>query len=145
LCASFLAPQRLVASDGGILFSEALAAEGAIVFAKACDLGLEGIVSKREGSFYRCARSQQLAQDQEPEFRQDVTGYMIKIAVTAEAFAAIEATLPLGTVGVEPKPNEKGEREIWLDDGALNRLRLMRGPDESYSDAILRLAARETH
>jgi hypothetical protein len=39
-----------------------------------------------------------------------------------EAFAAIEVTLPLGTVGVEPNANEKGEREIWLDDGALNRL-----------------------
>jgi hypothetical protein len=58
---------------------------------------------------------------------------MIKIAVTAEAFAAIEATLPLGTVGVEPKANEKGEREIWLDDGALNRLRLMRGPGRAIA------------
>jgi hypothetical protein len=29
----------------GILFSEALAVEGAVVFAKACELGLEGIVS----------------------------------------------------------------------------------------------------
>jgi hypothetical protein len=66
---------------------------------------------------------------------------MIKIAITDEAFAAVEATLPLGTVGVEPRPNEKGEREIWLDDGALNRLRLMRDPGESYSDVILRLAA----
>jgi hypothetical protein len=27
----------------GILFSETLAAEGAIVFAEACDLGLDGI------------------------------------------------------------------------------------------------------
>jgi hypothetical protein len=35
----------------GILFSEALAAEGEVVFAKACELGLEGIVSKRPGSF----------------------------------------------------------------------------------------------
>jgi hypothetical protein len=65
--------------------------------------------------------------------------YMIRIAITAEAFAAIEATLPLGTVGVEPKANEKGEREVWLDDGVLNRLHLMRGPGESYSDVILRL------
>jgi len=32
---------------------KALAAEGAVVFAKACDLGLEGIVSKRAGSLYR--------------------------------------------------------------------------------------------
>jgi hypothetical protein len=65
---------------------------------------------------------------------------MIRISITAEAFAAIEATLPLGTVSVEPKANENGEREIWLDDGALNRLRLMRAPGESFSDAILRLA-----
>jgi ATP-dependent DNA ligase len=34
---------------GGIVFSEALADEGAVVFAKACELGLEGIVSKRAG------------------------------------------------------------------------------------------------
>jgi bifunctional non-homologous end joining protein LigD len=49
--------QRLVAGVGGILFSEALAAEGEVVFAKACELGLEGIVSKRAGSLYRCGRS----------------------------------------------------------------------------------------
>jgi bifunctional non-homologous end joining protein LigD len=39
--------QRLVTGVGGIVFSEALAAEGVVVFAKACELGLEGIVSKR--------------------------------------------------------------------------------------------------
>jgi hypothetical protein len=33
------------------VFSEAPPAEGGIVFAKAWELGLEGIVSKREGSF----------------------------------------------------------------------------------------------
>jgi bifunctional non-homologous end joining protein LigD len=49
--------QRLVAGVNGILFSEALAAEGAVVFEKACALGLEGIVSKRQGSFYRNGRS----------------------------------------------------------------------------------------
>jgi bifunctional non-homologous end joining protein LigD len=43
--------QRLVAGVGGILLSEALA-EGAVVFAKACELGPEGNVSKRAGSFY---------------------------------------------------------------------------------------------
>jgi hypothetical protein len=69
---------------------------------------------------------------------------MIRIAVTAEGFAAIEATPPFGTVGVGPTPSEKGEREIWLDDGALNKLRAMRGPGETYSDVILRLAAAET-
>jgi bifunctional non-homologous end joining protein LigD len=47
----------LVASVEGILFSQVLAAEGAVVFAKACELGLEGIVSKRQGSFYRSGKS----------------------------------------------------------------------------------------
>jgi ATP-dependent DNA ligase len=30
-----------------------LAAKGAVVFAKACELSLEGIVSMRQGSFYK--------------------------------------------------------------------------------------------
>ena len=47
----------LVAGVGGILFSDALVAEGALVFAKACELGLEGIVSKRAGSLYRSGAS----------------------------------------------------------------------------------------
>ena len=34
-----------------IQFSEALAVEGAVAFARACELGLEGIVSKRAGWF----------------------------------------------------------------------------------------------
>ena len=47
----------LVGGVSGILFSEALVAEGELVFAKACELGLEGIVSKRAGSFYRSGTS----------------------------------------------------------------------------------------
>jgi hypothetical protein len=65
---------------------------------------------------------------------------MIRIAITAEAFEAIAATLPLGSVAVEPAANEKGERRIWLEPTVLNKLRAMRGPGESYSDVILRLA-----
>jgi hypothetical protein len=44
-------------------------------------------------------------------------------------------------VGYENETNEKGERLIWLDHGVVSRLRAMRGPGESYSDAILRLVA----
>ena len=58
----------LVAEASGISFSEALAAEDAIVFAKACELGLEGIVSKREGSFYRCGRSRNWLKAKNPNF-----------------------------------------------------------------------------
>jgi hypothetical protein len=33
---------------------------------------------------------------------------MIRVTITAEALAAIERTLPIGTVGVEREVNEKG-------------------------------------
>ena len=41
------------------LFSKTLSAEGALVFAKACKLGLEGIVAKRAGSGYRSGNRRQ--------------------------------------------------------------------------------------
>jgi ATP-dependent DNA ligase len=44
-------------SGGGDRSSKALAADGEMVFKKACELGLEGIVSKRAGGFYRNGRS----------------------------------------------------------------------------------------
>ena len=59
---------RLVADVDGILFSEAFAVEGAVVFAKACELGLEGIVSKREGSFYKSGRSGNWLKTMNPDF-----------------------------------------------------------------------------
>jgi ATP-dependent DNA ligase len=40
----------------------------AVAFAKACELGLEGIVSKREGSFYRCGRSRNWQKTKNPNF-----------------------------------------------------------------------------
>ena len=64
---------------------------------------------------------------------------MIRIAISQAAFDAICVTLPLGSVGYENKTNEKGERLIWLEPTVVNRLRAMRSPGESYSDAILRL------
>jgi len=71
---------------------------------------------------------------------------MIRIAITAEAYAAIAETLPLGSVGVQPEDQrapgtDQGERHIWLDEGVVNKLKFLRGPGESYSDVILRLAA----
>jgi ATP-dependent DNA ligase len=38
------------------------------VFAKACELGLEGIVSKREGSFYRSGKSRNWLKMKNPDF-----------------------------------------------------------------------------
>jgi bifunctional non-homologous end joining protein LigD len=58
----------LVAGIHCILFSDALVAEGALVFAKACELGLEGIVSKRAGSRYSSGNSRNWLKSKNPEF-----------------------------------------------------------------------------
>jgi hypothetical protein len=65
---------------------------------------------------------------------------VIRIAISQAAFDAIAATLPLGSVGYENGVNEHGERLIWLEPNVVDRLKAMRGPGESYSDVILRLA-----
>jgi bifunctional non-homologous end joining protein LigD len=59
---------RLVQGVDNILFSEALSAEGALVFAKACEMGLEGIVSKRAASRYRSGYSRQWLKSKNPAF-----------------------------------------------------------------------------
>jgi hypothetical protein len=68
---------------------------------------------------------------------------MIRIAITAAAYEAICPTLPLGSVAVEAAANERGERLIWLEAAMADRLGAMRGPGESYSDIIMRIATRE--
>jgi hypothetical protein len=65
---------------------------------------------------------------------------MIRIAITQAAFDALASTLPFGSVGYENQINERGERLIWLDHAVVSRLHAMRGPGESYSDVVLRLA-----
>jgi hypothetical protein len=68
---------------------------------------------------------------------------VIRIAISAGAFEAIAATPPLGSVGYENETTEQGERLIWLEPHVVDKLRAMRGPGESYSDVIMRVAARE--
>jgi hypothetical protein len=65
---------------------------------------------------------------------------MVRIAITEAAFDAIAKTLLLGSANYETATNEKGERLIWLEPSMVDRLRSMRGPGESWSDVILRLA-----
>jgi bifunctional non-homologous end joining protein LigD len=59
---------RLVGDAKAVVFSEALAAEGAVVFTKACELGLEGIASKRAGSFYKSGKSRNWLKTINPKF-----------------------------------------------------------------------------
>jgi bifunctional non-homologous end joining protein LigD len=60
---------HLVASVDNIQFSASVAGEGAIVFAHACQLGLEGIVSKRAGSRYKSGPSRNWLKCLSPEFQ----------------------------------------------------------------------------
>jgi bifunctional non-homologous end joining protein LigD len=59
---------RLIAGVDGLVFSEAIAAEGALVFAKACELGCDGIVSKRIGSRYWSGPSRDWFKTKNPAF-----------------------------------------------------------------------------
>ncbi len=67
---------------------------------------------------------------------------MIRISIAPAAFDAIADTLPLGSVAVEPDVDPRGAAGL---DRRLCRSKLsaMRGPGESLSDVILRLAAIE--
>ena len=69
---------------------------------------------------------------------------MVRIAISEAAFEAIARTLLLGSVGYESEANEHGERLIWLEDAMADRLGALRGPGETYSDVILRIAAEKT-
>lgn len=68
---------------------------------------------------------------------------MIRISITQAAFEAIAATMPLGSVSYEAEVGGNGERLIWLPATVLARLKALRGPGESYSTVILRVAAGE--
>jgi bifunctional non-homologous end joining protein LigD len=58
----------LVAGIDGLTFSEALDADGAVVFAHACKLGLEGIISKRLGGLYASGRCRNWLKVKNPDF-----------------------------------------------------------------------------
>ena len=60
---------HLVAGVDDIRFSESVADAGALVFAKARELGLEGIVSKRAGSRYRSGASRNWLKCLNPDFQ----------------------------------------------------------------------------
>jgi hypothetical protein len=47
---------------------------------------------------------------------------MIRIAISPAAFGAICATLPIGSVAVEAKANERDERLIWLEAAMVDRV-----------------------
>jgi hypothetical protein len=68
--------------------------------------------------------------------------YRERIAVTNAAFNAIRRTMPFsGSVAFEPEVGVGCERHLWLKPHMIAKLKHLRGPTESYSHVILRLAA----
>jgi bifunctional non-homologous end joining protein LigD len=61
--------ESLVAGVDGLMFSEAIGGDGALVFAHACKLGLEGIVSKRLGGVYSSGRCRNWLKVKKPDFQ----------------------------------------------------------------------------
>jgi hypothetical protein len=64
---------------------------------------------------------------------------MIAITISPAAHQAIKRSL-LGTADATPRPGPDGLIRISLDRKVIDRLGQMRGPGESYSDVIIRLA-----
>ena len=67
---------------------------------------------------------------------------MITISITAEALAAIAATLP-DDREADRRPDGKGGYFITLPHGVVDRLNYPREPGQTYSDVILALAMAE--
>jgi hypothetical protein len=68
---------------------------------------------------------------------------MVGITITAEAYAAIKATLPADTQTWPTSPGDQGDVIIWLEQATVDRLGALRGPGESYSEVIIRVARAE--
>ena len=63
---------------------------------------------------------------------------MIAITISAEAYAVIAAA----RAGAEQDIAADRECRVWLPRAVVARLRALRGPGETFSDVILRLADR---
>ena len=68
---------------------------------------------------------------------------MIGITISGKAYAAIAMTLPAGSGERETTPNS--EYLVWLPRAVVEKLRALREPGETFSDVILRLAARGSY
>jgi hypothetical protein len=97
VAATFIADRSLVD-----LTVPGLAEEGAVVFTKACELGLEDIVSKRAGSFYRSGKSRGWPKClSTPAKLSDCDGCMVS---TAHAMARLTAHTMATMAGPMIKP-----------------------------------------
>lgn len=65
---------------------------------------------------------------------------MIRVEISAAAYEALAKTLNPENL-LEPQPSPTGGFYLWLNKTVLNLFSASRGPGESYSDVIMRLAS----
>ena len=65
---------------------------------------------------------------------------VVTISITIAAYDAIRATLPDDADAFPPERDGRGGVRFLVDHKTLDRLTALRGPGESYSDVILRMA-----
>ena len=99
--------ESVVSGIDGLTFSYGIAHEGAIVFAHACRLGLEGIVSKLLGGVYSSGRCRNWLKVKNPEFKRRLTGKAHP--ASAAAYQGREA----GLLTNRPRPEHSGQEEVF--------------------------------
>jgi hypothetical protein len=73
------------------------------------------------------------------------TQQMIRIAITAAAYAAIRESLPAaGSRRYAAQKAVDGLYFVWVPNDTMDKLMALRRSSESYSDVIIRLASMET-
>ena len=117
--------------------------ESGLPLSQNVSLRVLGVCTKRRQRDRRCSSRPHLSgpftdSSLRPLYHLAVT----RIEISAAAYAALAASATRGLL--EPRRSPEGGYSIWLAPKALKRLEAVRGPSESYSDAILRLAEMET-
>jgi hypothetical protein len=95
---------RLVAGSKAIVFSEALAAEGAVVFAKACEARPRRHRVETSRELLQERKKPQLAQNQEPGLCQDVTAMLSRQRDHSVRLAQADARHRLRAVRTASRP-----------------------------------------
>src|SRR4051812_16312762 len=122
---SRLLSRKIKATREGIQLSEALAGDGAAMFRHACGLRLEGIVSKRIGSWYVSGRTRALLKTKNPNFERSWAERLQRVQTSTANIS--KTTIGLVILCVFLKAWEGANHAAVANNEKLVR-RAMRGP-----------------
>ena len=103
---------RVLGAAANAAKADAFAKQMRLIFDELAGLSASAAARELERRGYATARGGKwsAARHQDPPAAGGLT-LVVRIAISAEAFAAISATLPLGSVSYENKTNDRGERK----------------------------------